>query len=142
MNIKKRTTIPLIGLLIYLLIRPMPLSNYVLCLGADGHVEFEVAVNGRCTDAQAFDSKHAEVMFTETTLETDHCGSCIDLAIFVSLDTQLSVFLAKNVSIHHSAPTVALVLHQTRMLSATPLFGTPLLINPTLRFLRTVTLLI
>ena len=49
---KKRTAIPLIWLLIYLSIVPMQLSNYVLCIGTDGHVEFEVAINGRCADTQ------------------------------------------------------------------------------------------
>ncbi len=145
MNRKKCTAILLIWLLIYLIIVPMPLSNYVLCIGADGHVEFEVAANGQCTDAHTFDSEHAAVMFTAAAPEADHCGSCIDLAIFAALDTQPYLIPAKNGSIHPSVSVVALVPHQPRVSTIpifTPLFGSPPLINPTLRSLRTVTLLI
>ena len=38
---KKRIAIPLIWLLIYLSIVPMQLSDYVLCIGTDGHVEID-----------------------------------------------------------------------------------------------------
>ena len=142
---KKSAAIPLIWLLIYLIIIPMQLSNYVLCIGADGHVALEVSTNGRCTDTHAFDSEHAEVTTAGTTTEEDHCGSCIDLAIFVPLNTQLYIVLANGVPTHPTVSSFALVTHQkstSTILPLTHLQDFSLFINPTLIALRTTTLLI
>lgn len=144
-KIKKSAASPLIWLLIYLIIIPMQLSNYVLCIGADGHVALEVSTNGRCTDTHAFNSEHAEVMITGTTTEEDHCGSCIDLAIFVPLNTQLYLFPANDGLTHSTVSSFAFVTHQKRpstILSLTHFQDIPSFINPTLISLRTTTLLI
>ena len=92
---KKGSAIPLIWLLLYLSIVPMQLSDYVLCVGADGHVEFEIAVNGRCADIHGFHESDTQVVITAVTHEEDHCGSCLDLAIFASLDTDLYLVQSK-----------------------------------------------
>ena len=141
----KSTTISLIWLLLYIVITPVSLSNYVLCIGADGHIEFEVGANGRCTDALAFDSEHEEAMLSESASAADHCGSCIDLAIFFPLDKQRHVVPAKNVLAHHANSVVVLTAFQPFVHTipiCTPPFASPSLINPTLISLRSTTLLI
>ena len=81
---KKRAVSPLIWLLIYLIIIPIRTMCYVS--GAQmGHVALEVSDNGRCTHTHAFDAEHTEGTITGTTTEEAHCGSCIDLAIFVPI---------------------------------------------------------
>lgn len=112
LKIKKSTASPLIWLLIYLIIIPMQLSNYVLCIGADGHVALEVSNNGRCTDTHTFDSGHTEVTIAGTTTEEDHCDSCIDLAIFVPLNTRLYLVPANDVLTYPTLAAFAFVPHQ------------------------------
>ena len=142
---KKSPTILLIWMLIYLSIVPMQLSNYVLCIGADGHVELEIAADGRCTDTHTFDREHTEIKITGTVPEEDHCGSCIDLAIFVPLNTQQYLVPTKNVSTHSTVSLFTLVAHQKSNSMILPLIDpqdfSPL-ISPTLVSLRTTTLLI
>ena len=143
---KKSTTILLIWILIYLSIVPMQLSNYVLCIGADGHVEFEIAANGRCSAPHNFDAEHAEVVVAAATPGKNHCGSCIDLAIFVPIDLEPYLVPVQNASIQPPAFVVAPVIHQTSasstILTYTSLLSIPLVIDPTLISLRTTTLLI
>jgi hypothetical protein len=142
---KKRAVSPLIWLLIYLIIIPMQLSDYVLCIGADGHVALEVSDNGRCTHTRAFDAEHTEGMIAGTTTAEDHCGSCIDLAIFVPLNTQLYLVPANDGSTHSTVSLFALVTPQKRTSAIFPLTHPQHLspfINPTLIYLRTTTLLI
>ena len=135
----------LIWILVYLSIIPTQLSNSVLCIGADGHIAFEASINGQCTDTHAFVSEHVEVAHIEIMMETDHCGSCIDLAIFPALDTKLHLVSGND------APTPSPVLPSTvltyrkRISTILPFTSpqhTPLLINSTLIYLRTTTLLI
>ena len=142
---KKRTAIPLMWLLIYLSTVPMQLSNYVLCIGSDGHVEFEVAVNGRCTDTHHLNESHTEIVITAETPEENHCGSCLDLAIFVSLDTEPYLVPVQDALIHPPASVATLIAHRVNgstLLTHTPLLDTPSVIAPTLVSLRTTTLLI
>ena len=142
---KKRTAIPLIWLLIYLSIVPMQLSNYVLCIGTDGHVEFEIAVNGRCADAYNLDEGHTEVVITAVTPGENHCGSCLDLAIFVSLDIESYLVPVQDALIHPPAPVATLIAYRANgstLLTHTPLLDIPSVVDPTLVSLRTTTLLI
>ena len=142
---KKSSIILLIWMLIYLSIVPTQLSNYVLCIGADGHVEFEIAVDGRCTHTYTFDREHTDAMIAGTPPEEDHCGSCIDLTVFVPLNTQLYLVPTKSVSTHFTVSSFTLVAHQKRTSITLPLIDpqdfSPL-ISPTLVSLRTTTLLI
>ena len=142
---KKGSAIPLIWLLLYLSIVPMRLSDYVLCVGADGHVEFEIAVNGRCADIHGFHESDTQVVITAVTHEEDHCGSCLDLAIFASLDTDLYLVPVQNALIHPSTSVTTLVAYRTNsstLLTHTPLLDIPSVVDPTLVSLRTTTLLI
>lgn len=142
---KKSTAIPLIGLLIYLTIIPMQLSNYVLCIGADGHIALEASTNGRCTDTHAFDPAHTKLTITGAASEEDHCGSCIDLTIFVPLNTEPYLVPINDVLIHPTVSSLALGTCQKRsatILIPTPCQNIPSFIDPTLISLQTITLLI
>lgn len=142
---KKRTAILLIWSLVYLSTVPMQLSNYVLCIGTDGHVEFEIAVNGRCTDRHDLNERHTEIVITAETTEDNHCGSCLDLAIFVSLDTEPYLVPVQDTLIHPPASVATLIAYRVNgstLLTYTPLLDTPSVIAPTLISLRTTTLLI
>ena len=141
---RKSPAIPLIWLLIYFSIIPMQLSNHVLCIGTDGHVAFEVSTNGRCTDAPAFDPKCVEPTITETTKADDHCGSCIDLAIFVPLNAELYLVPVQDALM--PPPCVAsLVTHHasaSKVLTHAYLLDVPSAADPTLFSLGTTMLLI
>ena len=141
---KKSPAIPLIWLLIYFSIIPMQLSNHVLCIGTDGHVAFEVSTNGRCIDTPTFDPKHVEPTITETTKANDHCGSCIDLAIFLPLNTELYLVPAQDALM---SPTyvASLVTHHasaSKVLTHTYLLNVPSAADLTLISLGTTMLLI
>jgi hypothetical protein len=141
---KKSITIPLIWLLIYLSIIPMQLSNHVLCIGTDGHVALEVSTDGRCTDAYGVDPEYVEPSITGTPQKEDHCGSCIDLAIFLPLNTEPYLVPAQD-GLMPPGFVVSLTTHQTSdstVLTHTPLLDIPLVVDPTLISLRTTTLLI
>ena len=58
---KKRVTIPLIWLLLYIVVTPVSLSNDVLCIGSDSRVEFEMGTDGQCTDVLPIESQYGEV---------------------------------------------------------------------------------
>ena len=105
---KKNLLIPLIWLLIYPVVMPASLSNYVLCIGADGHVEFEIEANGRCTDVHPSHSKHTEDVFTDTVPQEHHCGSCIDLPIFFSLNEQPHLVPYENIPLNQLISLVAI----------------------------------
>ena len=142
---KKNAIIPLIWVLIYLSIVPMQLSNYVLCIGSDGHVEFEIAADGRCTDLHGLYTEHMEVVIAAAASEEDHCGSCIDLAIFASIDLESYLVPIKNASIQSHVFVVAPTTDQTlasTILTHPSRLNTPSVVDPTLISLRTTTLLI
>ena len=142
---KKGTVIPLIWLLIYLSIVPMQLSNYVLCIGTDGHIEFEIAVNGRCTNTHDLHETHTEVAITAENTGEDHCGSCLDLAIFVSVDTEPYLVPVQDALIHPSISTATFIAHRVNgsaILTHTLFLNIPSVIDPTLVYLRATTLLI
>ena len=145
LKMKKPLLIPLIWLLIYPVVMPAPLSSYVLCIGADGHVEFEAGTDGRCTDAHPSHSEHSEDVFTEPTSQADHCGSCIDLPIFFSLDEQPHLVPSENIQVNQPISSVALVAvrsHVSITLNPLPLVGSTPLNYPPLISLRTTPLLI
>ena len=145
LKMRKNLLIPLIWLLIYPIMIPAPLSNYVLCIGADGHVEFEAGTDGRCTDAHSSHSEHAEVVFTEPTSQADHCGSCIDLPVFFSLDEQPHLVPSKNISASQPVSSVAVMplqTHVSTIVITTPPLGSPPIDYPPLISLRTTPLLI
>ena len=123
----------------------MQLSNYVLCIGTDGHVEFEVAVNGRCTDTYDCPEEHTEVVMTAVPTGENHCGSCLDLAIFVSVDIEPYLVPTQDAFIHPPDSVATLIAYRTNgssLLTDTPLLDIPSVIDPTLVSLRTIILLI
>lgn len=142
---KKRSTILLIWLLVYLSIIPIQMPDYVLCIGADGHVEFEIGVNGRCTDLHDFHEEHIETVINAASVEAGHCGSCIDIAIFVPLNTEPYLVPVQNPLTPISVLVAALIADRTSastILPHSPLPDLLSVINPTLISLRSTTLLI
>lgn len=142
----RKIAIPIICRLIYFLTVLTPLSSHVLCLGADGHIEFEAAINGRCTDVTANAWAQSKVAFTALTSSEDPCGSCLDIPIFASNGDQQVVVPVKNTSSNLSVSTVAIITIQQPASATIPThisrIDFPTRINPTLIALRTVTLLI
>ncbi|MDE0638427.1 MAG: hypothetical protein OXI43_21505 [Candidatus Poribacteria bacterium] len=141
---KNNAIIPLVWLFIYFAIIPMQLSNYVLCIGENGHIEFEFAVNGCCADVPSQD-----LDFPKTTAAADknHCGECIDLPIFASLNSELYVVSVQEnlLSTHNTVSSTSSISHEipdSFIPTTTPFSVVPPLIDPTLISLRTVTLLI
>lgn len=123
----------------------MQLSDYVLCIGTDGHVEFEVAVNGRCADTYNCHEGYTEIVMTGVTTGENHCGSCLDLAIFVSLDIEPYLVPIQDAFIHPPDSAATLIAYRTSgssLLTDTPLLDIPSAIDPTLVSLRTIILLI
>ena len=142
---KKRTAIPLMWLLIYLSIVPMQLSNYVLCIGSDGHVEFEVAVNGRCTDTHALHEMQTEIAMAADSAEENHCGSCLDLPILVSVVTEPYLIPVQDALIRPSDSATTPITHRSNtsmLLRHAPLLDIPSIVSPALVSLRTTALLI
>lgn len=123
----------------------MQLSNYVLCIGTDGHVEFEVAVNGRCADTYNWHAGYTEVMIPAVTAGENHCGSCLDLAIFVSFDIEPYLVPIQDALIHPPTSVATLIAYRTNgstLPTHIPLLDISSVIDPTLASLRTITLLI
>lgn len=145
-NKNKIAIIPTIWVLIYFAVIPMQLTNFVLCVGSDGHVSFEYAINGSCTDIVSHDtvnSPQTESLVNES--EEDHCGECIDFPVFTSLNSQ-PVITQFDTSLPYQDTIYSFDSSITeRILPAIPVIpisSIPPLIDPTLFTLQTVTLLI
>ena len=152
---RKKTFFTLICLLVYSAIIPMQLSDYVLCIGEDGHIRFEYAADadhGCCQDNTSHEHDHTEHESDHTEHESDHteedhCGNCLDIPIFACINTETTIITeAKNpITPHHSVSIVSPILYKESFISFPPTKSLTLfapLIDPTLNSLRTVTLLI
>ena len=129
--------ITLIWLFVYSGVIPMQLSDFVLCIGMDGHVELEYSINGCCTNIPSSDD-HAES-------DEDHCGECIDLPIFASLNTELYIISDQEIPKFSDIQSLSTqTIYQSSVCyipSTISIFDNPPLIDPTLFSLRTVVLL-
>ncbi len=134
---------PLILLLIYSALIPMQLSNYVLCFGEDGHIKLEITFDGCCMHELPDECEHTE---TDESEEEDHCGDCVDLPIFATINSEIY-----NVSTFDNPLITSDTTYVLPKLPKTPLplnsnldkpYNISPLINPTLISIRTVTLLI
>ena len=145
---KNSAIIPLICLFIYAAVIPMQLSNYVLCIGEDGHVKFQFAGHGCCKDVHSHDHHHQHHHHAETdhTADDDHCSECLDLSIFVSLNSCLYlVSCENNPVVGNDIPSAIQMTHKSTVPAdaSISLFSViPPLIDPVLISLRTVTLLL
>ena len=142
----RKIAIPLIWILIYVFTIPTQLSSYVLCIGADGHVKIEEAINGQCTDTPASPCKQSTLCFAEAPASEGHCGSCLDIPIFMSVGDEEYVVPTQNPSPSYSVSTVAVIASPQTTAAPISTVNTfpnlPLRIPPTLAPLRTVILLI
>ncbi len=121
----------------------MQLSNYVLCIGEDGHIEFEFAGHGCCIDVHSHDHHHTE---TGHAGDDDHCGECLDLPIFASINSCLYlVSCEENLVVENDIASAMQMTHRVTVpsdASISPYSVIPPLIDPVLISLRTVTLLL
>lgn len=135
--------IPLICLFIYAAVIPMHLSNYVLCIGEDGHVEFEFAKHRCCKDDATLHHRHAEAC---PTVDDHHTGECIDFPIFASLNSCLYLVTGgEKMTAPTDVSSIPLMMQKISVpmdISASSFSVIPPLIDPVLISLRTVTLLI
>ena len=142
----KIVLIPMIWLFTYFAMIPMQLASYVLCVGDDGHVSFEFAVNGSCTDVAPNDSVHTTLSGSiGNKIEEEHCSECVDLPIFTSLNSQpVITYPYSNQFTQYTVYTIDSTINDRilPLIPAQPLSSIPPLINPTLISLQTVTLLI
>ena len=141
----KKVILPLICLLAYSAIIPIQLSDYVLCIGEDGHIRFAYAVyenHGCCQDHSSHACNHAEHDHTEH----DHCGNCLDLPIFACINTETTIITDAKKPLSPTIVSIGtLIPHEAIDFSVPPikpLTLIPPLIDSTLRSLRTVMLLI
>ena len=143
-----KTAILLVWLLISIFASQGPLPTMMLCIGADGHVEIEVAHDGRCTSF--FTSTQQKPSNFLSTYQPppiqDHCGQCLDLPIFMSsVEVPYIVPIQKNAPEFNTLEIMPLPVAQP-ILSSIPTDSScsnfQPRINPTLASLRTVTLLI
>ena len=134
--------VTLIWLFVYSAVIPMHLSNFVLCIGGDGHVELEFAINGCCADVPTHDEDHVE---GHSESDEDHCGDCVDLPIFASINTELYIVSDKEIPKFYDTQSFSTQTTYQSSLYFTPTTASFLdnlpLINPTLLSIRTVVLL-
>jgi hypothetical protein len=131
-------------MLLCALVAPVAAMDNVLCIGADGHVAFETAHNGRCGTAVLQQSATVRPHTAVTLARADHCGPCVDIPTLTG-DTRQQYLPVLPSPIQSAVPALALVpdvLPLSPALATTPpllaLLSTP---NSTLRALRTVVLL-
>ncbi len=135
--VRQKVTLPLICLLVYSAIIPMQLSDYVLCIGEDGHCKIEYIDHGCC---------HHNSLHEPNLIEADHCGECLDLPIFACINTETAIIIDAKKPILSTLISIISPIPLEANVSAIPntksLTRIPPLIDPTLKSLRTVTLLI
>lgn len=104
--IRLRSLQPIIMLLSVFLLVPVQAMGTVLCIGADGHIAFEVANKGRCGDlASASSPEH----ISQLPQNTEHCGGCLDVSLSASYRDDQQMFSAPTASTKLAAPALALV---------------------------------
>lgn len=131
-------------MLLCALLAPVAAMDVVLCIGADGHVAFEKAHNGRSSTAVPQPSAVARLQTAGTLARADHYSPCIDIPTLTG-DTRQQCLPVLPSPSQSAVPALALapdVLPLSPALVTTPpllvLLPTP---SPTLRALRTVVLL-
>lgn len=132
----------------------MQLSDYVLCISEDGHIRFEYAADadhGCCQDNTSHEHDHTEHESDHTEhehdhTEEDHCGNCLDIPIFACINTETTIITeVKKPITPHNVSIVLPILQKVSFISFPLTKSLNLLsplIDPTLKSLLTVTLLI
>jgi hypothetical protein len=83
-------------------------QGVVLCLGADGHAEFELAFHQPCDGEDH--SHHAEqkqLVYHEDHENDKHCGPCVDIPLSVSYAKASRVW--KQMSRSHAIPLTHMI---------------------------------
>lgn len=70
-----------LGLIIGIFSIQIPLYAIVVCIGEDGHISLEYAINGKCANPLQATTQKAQTVFYEYTSSTEHCGGCLDVSL-------------------------------------------------------------
>jgi len=125
----------------YVLFSAAGLSNVVLCIGADGHLAFEMAVDGCCQDEASGGSaqREAAILGAPQAAADEHCGACLDISLASTQDDQEQPQTSRPLPDQAVASSA---LQPTRPITtAPPQHDKALRPSPQLRALRTVILL-
>jgi hypothetical protein len=132
-------------LLLCVLVAPVTALDIVLCIGADGHVTFEKARNGRCGTAGLQPSAATRLHTAVTLARADHCGPCVDIPMLTGDTRQQSLPVLPS-PMQSAVPVLTLapgvLPFSPELVTTPPLLALLLTPSPTLRALRTVVLLI
>ncbi len=103
-----------LGLTAYLFLFVLHVDGIVLCIGEDGHVELEVAVQGAACGISAPQQDAASLLSADGpgALDKRHCGACKDI----------SLVLADTDEMAHAG---ALVVSPRGQTAESPLFTAP-----------------
>jgi hypothetical protein len=78
---KAASSILVLGLILGLWLANLTASGRVLCIGSQGHIEWELAVHGVCADLES-SVEHLECPDeNDEHANEDHCGACIDIVL-------------------------------------------------------------
>jgi hypothetical protein len=131
-------------MLLCALLAPVAAMDVVLCIGADGHIAFEIAHNGRSGTAVPQPSAVARLQTAGTLARADHYSPCIDISTLTG-DTRQQYPPVLPSLIQSALPALALapdiLPFLPELATAPPLLALLPTPNPTLRALRTVVLL-
>lgn len=138
-----RFLLPVVMLLCALM-APVAAMDIVLCIGADGHVAFEVTHNGRCGTAVMLQSATVRQHTAVTLARADHCGPCVDIPVLTG-DTRQQPLPVLSSPLQSAVPGPVLVTDafpvSPDVTTTPPLHALFPLASPVLRALRTVVLL-
>jgi len=78
-------------LVVYLLVGFGVTNSFIICIGEDGHVAVETAINDCCSPHPVISTQPANQSPTEIVISSadhpsgdDHCGSCVDTPLVTS----------------------------------------------------------
>ena len=137
---------------VYLLVGFGVTNSFILCIGEDGHVTVETAINDCCGLHPVVSSQTANQSHTENAISSadhpsdeDHCGSCVDMPLVTGEfrycpDTTKVPPIQKQVTIPADLAYAAPVVFGSAPSRSDPINKPP--INPSLLSLSKIILLI
>lgn len=81
----------------------LPLVGQVICIGADGHVVVESALNGKCFDGPSRAATDVAFVVASPSADFSDCGVCVDILVGSNAK-------ARRVVARHASSPVPLVL--------------------------------
>jgi len=137
---------------VYLLVGFGVTNSFILCIGEDGHVAVETAINDCCNQHPVISTQPANQSHTENVISSadhpsddNHCGSCIDVPLVTGEfrfcpDTPKVPSIQKQISVPADMAYAVPVVSGSASFLSDPINKPP--INPTLISLSKIILLI